>query len=126
MTKIEECISSSLITLLDKIHDVKECLEKIQWNAKNIDSLLNIENAQNEEIREELANYAHATWSGWMDYLFSKCVHNPDGTVTIPKWAVERWQKQAATEYIDLPEDMKPSDRKEADRIIKIFMEIEK
>ena len=80
--------------------------------------------------REQLADYAHNTWSGWMKYLFSKCYNEvkrnsdnnpiPTGNVVIPKWAVERWKQQMNTEYKSLPESEKKSDRKEADMIIKI------
>lgn len=70
-------------------------------------------------IIEELAEYAHDAWVGWMQYLFDKSERNDDGTVTIPKWAVDRWERQSSTSYSDLPEDDKLSDRKEADSILK-------
>lgn len=63
---------------------------------------------------EKLAEYAHISWSNWMKYVFEKSEHNPDGTVTIPKWAVMRWKSQIGTDYNDLPENMKDSDRTEA------------
>ncbi|KKK76223.1 hypothetical protein LCGC14_2865830 [marine sediment metagenome] len=72
-------------------------------------------------LKEQLANYAHSAWSGWMRYLFEKSTLNDDGTVTIPKWAVERWMKQSKTDYVELPEGEKESDREEADRMIAIF-----
>jgi len=72
-------------------------------------------------MREKLSEYAHDAWSGWMKYLFSKSTQNEDGTVTIPKWAVERWTRQSETGYTDLPEDEKRSDREEADRMIDIM-----
>lgn len=68
-------------------------------------------------IREKLASLAHKQWAGWMKYLFNKSIKNIDGTVTIPKWAVERWKRQMNTSYSDLPESEKESDRKEADKI---------
>ncbi len=71
--------------------------------------------------REELAAYAHEAWSGWMAYLFSKCSATDDGTVVIPKWAVDRWQRQACTSYEDLSETEKASDRDEADKIRSIL-----
>lgn len=71
-------------------------------------------------LREELADYAHEAWSGWMKYLFEKSVEEPDGTVTIPAWAVKRWRRQATTIYKDLPEEEKESDREEADRMLEI------
>ena len=71
--------------------------------------------------RERLASLAHEQWSGWMEYLFSKCVFNLDGTATIPKWAVERWQRQMNTIYSLLDEQEKESDRREAEKMIACF-----
>ena len=71
-----------------------------------------------EIVRENLAKYAHNAWSGWMRYLFEKSIFNNDGTVTIPKWAVSRWQRQANTLYAQLPENEKQSDRAEANNIL--------
>lgn len=73
------------------------------------------------ELREQLAAYAHEAWSGWMGYLFSKCLKETDGSMMIPAWAVERWERQSTTAYSDLPEDEKASDRKEAERMIGIM-----
>lgn len=76
-----------------------------------------------EAVREKLASYAHKQWSGWMEYLFSKCVNpiEPDGTAIIPKWAVKRWKRQIETPYEELSEPEKESDRKEADGMIEII-----
>ena len=74
-------------------------------------------------MREALAKLAHDQWSGWMDYLFSKGKFNEDGSWTMPKWAVQRWSRQAKTEYEDLSESEKDSDRKEADKFIAVFGE---
>ena len=77
----------------------------------------------NEILLEKLADYAHKAWSGWMKYMFEKSVKNIDGTITIPKWAVERWSRQANTEYINLMKSEKESDKDEARRMIKIMKE---
>ena len=74
-------------------------------------------------MKEALAEYAHNAWAGWMEYLFSKAVHNPDGSVTIPRPFAKRWKRQVATAYDDLPEKEKESDRKEADEMIAIVVE---
>lgn len=75
-------------------------------------------------LTEELADLAHRQWARWMEYLFEKSTLNEDGTVTIPKWAVDRWKRQVNTEYKDLPEEEKESDRNEARRVIEaIFKE---
>ena len=72
------------------------------------------------EVVEELAEYAHEAWSGWMDYMFEKGTKNEDGTIIIPKWAVERWSRQAATKYADLSEEEKENDREEAIKMLDI------
>lgn len=70
------------------------------------------------ELIEVLAAAEHASWARWMDYLFSKCEHHLDGSATIPAWAVQRWSRQAATEYADLEDDEQKSDRDEVARIL--------
>lgn len=78
-----------------------------------------------DEVREQLADYAHEAWSGWMKYLFAKCEYieemdDPRGALAIPAWAVERWMRQMQTRYADLPESEKASDRDEADKMLAI------
>lgn len=77
-------------------------------------------------LREILADLCHDQWSGWMKYLFSKCEptilsETNEKALIIPLWAVERWQRQMNTLYQDLPKEEKDSDRKEADRFIRIL-----
>lgn len=77
-------------------------------------------------IREQLAAYAHNAWSGWMVYLFSKLERGTDaeGNVSmyvIPKASVQRWQRQMTTDYGNLPESEKQSDRDEADKMLAIM-----
>jgi hypothetical protein len=84
--------------------------------------------AEAVELREKLAELAHSQWAGWMDYLFSKCpeykagsVQAEDGAMIIPKWAVDRWKRQAATPYCDLSVEEKDSDRTEADKFLALL-----
>lgn len=70
------------------------------------------------DVREELADLCHRQWSGWHEYLLSKCHVNPDGSVTIPKRFAERWYRQMKTAYADLTEAERDSDRAEADRFL--------
>ena len=74
-----------------------------------------------DELKEELAEYAHDSWSKWMAWLFKKSKLNADGTCTIPEWVVNRWLRQSRTDYGDLPEVEKDSDRDEAEKMLKIF-----
>ena len=64
-----------------------------------------------QELIEQLADHAHASWTHWMRYLFSRSEMQPDGSVVIPAGLVERWQRQIATSYADLSETEKQSDR---------------
>lgn len=72
-------------------------------------------------LRNLLANLAHSQWSGWMSYLFDKSILNEDGTVTMPKWAVERWKRQIETQYDDLSEAEKENDLTEADKVLSLI-----
>jgi hypothetical protein len=72
-------------------------------------------------VREALAEYAHVAWTGWMECLFSKGTHHADGTLTLPAWAVERWERQVQTPHTALPENEKQSDRAEADKMLALI-----
>ena len=72
-------------------------------------------------MRDIIAELCHKQWSEWMKYVFGCCPYREDGTVAIPKWAVDRWKRQMETNYEDLPLEEKESDRKEADKFIKVF-----
>ena len=73
------------------------------------------------DILDKFAEQAHISWSGWMKYLFTKSKINEDGTVTIPKWAVDRWTRQMNTDYDDLSEKEQESDIHEAKQYLKIL-----
>lgn len=66
-----------------------------------------------KELIEQLAAIEHERWSHWQRYLHSKCFKNNDGSLTIPANLVERWSKQIHTEYYNLTEDEKESDREQ-------------
>lgn len=74
-----------------------------------------------DRLRCSLADYAHRAWSGWMKYLFSKSRRNMDGSVTIPASLVNRWSRQVATSFADLPLQEQQSDLLEADTIITVL-----
>lgn len=73
-----------------------------------------------DKTREALAEYAHTAWSGWMKYMFDQCKFQKDGTMVIPAWAVDRWRRQMRTDYLNIHETEKQSDRDEADKILQI------
>jgi hypothetical protein len=72
-------------------------------------------------MREQLAGLMHDIWTGWLIYMFSLCHENDDGSITIPKWAVERWKRQTLTAYDALSDQEKDSDRTEADRVLRLL-----
>ena len=77
----------------------------------------------NNELIELLADYEHDRWSRWQKYLFSKCIINEDGSLIIPKEFVDRWTSQMHTDYSNLSNEEKESDRKEARNILSILKE---
>jgi len=82
---------------------------------------MNLSKLQSEAVKEKLANIEHQRWSDWQKYLHSKCIKNNDGGLTIPKESVEHWEKQINTDYKDLTEKEKDSDREQVDRYLPII-----
>ena len=66
-----------------------------------------------EEMIEKLSDIEHDRWCNWQRYLHSCCIKNEDGSLTIPKVLVERWEYEINTKYNNLPDNIKESDRKE-------------
>jgi len=71
-----------------------------------------------EKMNLILAQYAHESWSRWMQYLFTKGRLNKNGSFTIKKDSVDRWQRQMNTSFYDLPQEEKESDFTEAKTIL--------
>lgn len=67
------------------------------------------------------ADLEHEIWASWMRYLFSKGTRNPDGTWTMPAWAVERWSRQMNTPYSQLSEREKSSDREQVEKHVRLI-----
>ena len=74
-------------------------------------------------LREELAGNQHEIWSHWMKYLFSLCSVTADGSYVIPSQSVRHWMRQIDTDYADLTEKEKDSDREQADKVLKVLGE---
>jgi hypothetical protein len=69
-------------------------------------------------MKEKLADAVHAIWSHWMKYMLSECKMNDDGSFVIPKEKVARWTRQMHTDYCDLSEKEKDSDRHIVDKFL--------
>ena len=79
-------------------------------------------------LRENLADWQHRIWSHWMKYMFTQCAIEKDasGNVVscfIPADKVERWMRQANTDYNDLSEAEKDSDREQVDKFFHLLEE---
>jgi hypothetical protein len=59
-----------------------------------------------------------------MKYLFEQCESTSFGAMLIPPDKVLRWFNQITTEYENLSEKEKESDREIADSYIKLFKEL--
>jgi hypothetical protein len=73
---------------------------------------------------EALASVEHERWSHWQRYLHSRCITNDDGSLTIPANLVARWTRQAMTDFTDLDEDEKESDREQAREYISALQQL--
>lgn len=73
-------------------------------------------------LREALADLAHRQQSEWMRVLFLAFpITEKDGSVVIPKWAVDRFKQKMAMPYVALPYLEKNRPRQEADKFIQAF-----
>lgn len=70
-------------------------------------------------LRELLADIQHAIWAHWMKYMFTQGTYNDDGTWTMPKEKVNHWTRQMNTNYAQLTERERDSDRDQAVKILK-------
>lgn len=74
-----------------------------------------------ELLREQLASIEHARWSHWQNFMHGKCSVNLDGSLTIPKELVEKWEKQYKTKYSELTDEEKESDREQVDKYLPLI-----
>jgi len=76
-----------------------------------------------DEKVEPLADHVHEVWGRWINYMFGFCIENEDGTLTIPKEKVDRWNRQRGLRYAELSESEKESDRVIAREMIEVLDE---
>ena len=75
-----------------------------------------------EKLFEDLASVEHQIWSDWQSWLHGLCKENDDGSLTIPKDKVLRWNRQIHTNYKDLSEEEKRSDREQVKKYWQLIM----
>lgn len=84
-------------------------------NAKEIEKRL-------QGSLEELAAAEHRRWAHWQSYLHSACRRNEDGSLRIPPDLVEQWERQTQTEYENLTEAEKDSDREQVRKYLPLII----
>jgi hypothetical protein len=72
-------------------------------------------------VMEQLAAVEHERWSHWQRYLHSQCVPGGDGSLIIPAALVSRWTEQMSTDYADLTEAEKESDREQVRKYLLVI-----
>jgi len=79
----------------------------------------------NEWWLEKAAEIEHRIWAKWQRWVHDCCIPTEHG-LTIPKFKVERWNRQINTPYSELSEIEKEYDRFHAIEYREIIAEAEK
>lgn len=74
-----------------------------------------------ETLVEKLAAIEHERWAHWQRYMHGKGERQPDGSLVLPAELVRRWDTQIATDYADLSESEKVSDREQVRRYLPLI-----
>jgi len=74
-----------------------------------------------EEKIEALADVQHEIWSHWMKYMFKCGTFDEQGNWIMPFEKAQRWQRQMNTQYSELTEEEKQSDRDQVQKFIHLI-----
>jgi hypothetical protein len=66
-----------------------------------------------ESLVEELAALEHQRWAHWQKYVHDRGQRQPDGSIVLPSDLVAQWERQINTQYADLTNEEKDSDREQ-------------
>lgn len=66
-----------------------------------------------ESLIEELAAIEHRRWSHWQAFMHAQANRQPDGSLVLTPDLVKKWDRQIATDYAELSEPEKESDREQ-------------
>lgn len=78
-------------------------------------------NKEQIELMEELASIQHNIWSDWQKYVHSICLKDDGGNLIIIRSMVDQWERQIKTDYKDLSEPEKDSDREQVLRYFNLI-----
>jgi hypothetical protein len=74
-----------------------------------------------ETLIEELAAIEHRRWSHWQAFMHAQGHRHPDGSLVLPPDLVKKWDRQVATDYAELSEVEKESDREQVRRYLPLI-----
>lgn len=74
-----------------------------------------------ETLVEQLASIEHERWAHWQRYMHDKGERRPDGSLVLPAELVRHWDAQIATQYADMNEGEKTSDREQVRRYLPVI-----
>jgi hypothetical protein len=75
-----------------------------------------------DKLTEQLAAIEHERWSHWQRYVHDKAVRQLDGSLILPPDLVAHWEKQIETEYNDLSQEEKESDREQVRKYLPLIV----
>lgn len=81
-----------------------------------------------DELRHAIADLVHIVWAEWWRYQSSKAhhiIHLGEAALRIQPCDVERWERQAHTNMVDLPPGEDKSDYEIADRYMELVSAFE-
>ena len=95
-------------------------------------TLLQTIEENDEKFIEKGADLEHRRWAGWQNYMHSKMIHIPllpreftvEKGMLLPDHLYHRWERQIITDYKDLSEQEKESDRKEVRKYVPLLKEM--
>jgi hypothetical protein len=76
-----------------------------------------------DEVMEQLAAIEHQRWAHWQRYMHSNGTKQPDGSLLLPKELVDRWDQQIATDYSQLSDKEKESDREQVRKYLPVIVD---
>ena len=141
--KVFECEGSCKDMYLESVnYACHKCIKKLQitptkYQLERIEEILNDhsepittqpEKEWEEEI-EKLADIEHQRWADWMEYMFDCAIKSGDDNIGIrtlgfPTKQFENWERQIETDYKDLIEKEKQSDRNQVMRYFPIIQSL--
>lgn len=74
-----------------------------------------------DAMLEQLASVEHERWAHWQRYMHGQGTLCADGSLLLPKELVQRWETQMATDYVNLSDQEKDSDREQVRRYLDLI-----